>query len=206
MYKVHVLAVYFFDVITKCTVGGVELLCDTCTPYRLTHLRCASSLPLRDASSFNIKDVTQSHVEVQRRLAKLNDKERMNCQQSWPRLYISSVLKVRWWGGEVVWSRGTWIRNKLQRGCIGNFLCTFGASKPGVHCARRELEITTAGKTVEDIKYASFQLKTFSLQTKTIFGASPSGKAAGFDPDIRRFESFRPSNKIMKRKYFWVKI
>ena len=37
------------------------------------------------------------------------------------------------------------------------------------------------------------------------FGASPSGKAAGFDPDIRRFESFRPSNKIMKLKYFKIK-
>ena len=41
-----------------------------------------------------------------------------------------------------------------------------------------------------------------SKKRMEIFGASPSGKAAGFDPDIRRFESFRPSNKIMKRKYF----
>ncbi len=35
----------------------------------------------------------------------------------------------------------------------------------------------------------------------SIYGASPSGKAAGFDPVTRRFESFRPrfitfNNKI----------
>ena len=29
---------------------------------------------------------------------------------------------------------------------------------------------------------------------RSIVGASPSGKAAGFDPAIRRFESFRPSH------------
>lgn len=27
-------------------------------------------------------------------------------------------------------------------------------------------------------------------------GASPSGKASGFGPDIRRFESFRPSLEV----------
>ncbi len=26
-----------------------------------------------------------------------------------------------------------------------------------------------------------------------VFGASPSGKALGFDPSMRRFESYRPS-------------
>ena len=30
------------------------------------------------------------------------------------------------------------------------------------------------------------------LLVLSIYGASPSGKAAGFDPVTRRFESFRP--------------
>ena len=34
----------------------------------------------------------------------------------------------------------------------------------------------------------------FSWVTDRYVGASPSGKAAGFDPAIRRFESFRPSH------------
>lgn len=38
-----------------------------------------------------------------------------------------------------------------------------------------------------------------------IYGASPSGKAAGFDPVTRRFESFRPrfiifNNEINRKK------
>jgi hypothetical protein len=35
----------------------------------------------------------------------------------------------------------------------------------------------------------------YSILYKPNFGASPSGKAADFDSAIRRFESFRPSNK-----------
>ena len=39
----------------------------------------------------------------------------------------------------------------------------------------------------------------------SIYGASPSGKAAGFDPVTRRFESFRPrfiifNNEINKKR------
>ena len=33
---------------------------------------------------------------------------------------------------------------------------------------------------------------------KLIFGVSPSGKAAGFGPAIRRFESFHPRIRIKK--------
>ena len=39
----------------------------------------------------------------------------------------------------------------------------------------------------------------------SIYGASPSGKAAGFDPVTRRFESFRPrfiifNNEINRKR------
>lgn len=31
-------------------------------------------------------------------------------------------------------------------------------------------------------------------------GVSPSGKAAGFDPAIRRFESFHPSQSVVEAR------
>ena len=34
----------------------------------------------------------------------------------------------------------------------------------------------------------------------SIYGASPSGKAAGFDPVTRRFESFRPRAVPLEQK------
>lgn len=37
---------------------------------------------------------------------------------------------------------------------------------------------------------------------KDDIGASPSGKAAGFGPAIRRFESFRPSQLRPERVFF----
>ena len=59
---------------------------------------------------------------------------------------------------------------------------------------------------IKNLKMIIVQLKLIGLTMKTVFplyyiyysiyfGASPSGKAAGFGPAIRRFESFRPSQK-----------
>ncbi len=57
-----------------------------------------------------------------------------------------------------------------------------------------------SGVVMSDARWARTTIFTLAHRRSScidhvIIGVSPSGKAAGFDPAIRRFESFHPSQK-----------